>query len=130
VRLRRLRLIRGLLREHTSTRPSQVVVEQRLRISDEQSTMFVSQKASMPRWKVQTRTRGVIAYYGMLNLTKAYLSCRNVELETVIEHHGRVYAGHPRPRGRRPGPRALPPALPRPALLTGWRELARRAEKR
>jgi len=36
----------------------------------------------------ETRTKGVLAYYGMLNLVKAYLSINRVELETVIEHHG------------------------------------------
>lgn len=36
----------------------------------------------------ELRTRGVMAYYGMLNLVKAFLSHEGVELETVKEHHG------------------------------------------
>jgi len=34
------------------------------------------------------RTAGVVAYYAMLNLVKAYLSSSGVELETSLEHHG------------------------------------------
>jgi YaaC-like Protein len=33
-------------------------------------------------------TKGVLAYYGMLNLVKSFLSYSGVELETVKEHHG------------------------------------------
>lgn len=36
----------------------------------------------------EVETRGVLAYYGMLNLVKCFLSARKVELETVKEHHG------------------------------------------
>lgn len=32
--------------------------------------------------------KGTLAYYGMLNLVKSYLSVRHVELETEWEHHG------------------------------------------
>lgn len=34
------------------------------------------------------RTRGVLAYYGMLNLVKSYLAVRDVSLEVKWEHHG------------------------------------------
>jgi hypothetical protein len=33
-------------------------------------------------------TKGTLAYYGMLNLAKAFISVRGVELETTHEHHG------------------------------------------
>lgn len=36
----------------------------------------------------QIRAKGVLLYYGMLNLVKAFLSISGVELETVQEHHG------------------------------------------
>ena len=35
-----------------------------------------------------TRTSGVLAYYGMLNLVKSFLAYKDVELETIAEHHG------------------------------------------
>lgn len=40
-----------------------------------------AESASLP-------TKGTLAYYGMLNLTKAFISVRGVELETTHEHHG------------------------------------------
>jgi len=33
-------------------------------------------------------TRATLAYYGMLNLVKSFISVRGVELETTHEHHG------------------------------------------
>ncbi|MBK1875598.1 YaaC family protein [Pelagicoccus mobilis] len=33
-------------------------------------------------------TKGTLSYYGMLNLVKAFVSVRGVELETTQEHHG------------------------------------------
>lgn len=38
--------------------------------------------------EVALPTRGTLAYYGILNLVKCFLSVRGVELETQYEHHG------------------------------------------
>jgi hypothetical protein len=36
----------------------------------------------------QLPTKGTLAYYGMLNLIKCFISVRGVELEQKLEHHG------------------------------------------
>lgn len=38
--------------------------------------------------QVTLPARGTLAYYGMLNLVKCFISVRGTELETTLEHHG------------------------------------------